>query len=79
MANINVETPYGNEIVPFHGQGATNPKGWLMLLPTGNFVNKITYPDFPAVTDITYLANIWDIEVSGEKSSRNTLCLCLAL
>ena len=62
QARIEVENPYGTEIIDFVNQASTNSKGWFMILPTG-VINKISYPDFPAITDIGYSNNVMDIEV----------------
>ena len=64
-ARITIQNQYGTTVVPFHFQDTTNKQGWLLLLPTGDLINKIRYPDFPAVSDVSYSSTVSDIEVSN--------------
>ena len=60
--DIYLETVHGGHRVPFSGN--TNArKGWSTVLPTG-IMNKISYPEFPGITDVYYNAKFLELEVS---------------
>ena len=70
-ARITVENTFGITEVGFKDEDTTNKKGWLLLLPTGLDTHIIRYPDFPAVSDITYSARVSDIEVNMDVMRKN--------
>ena len=62
--DIYLETEFGGHRVGFRGQtGGLLIKGWFAIVPTGT-MNKISYPDFPAITDFFYNAKVWELDVS---------------
>ena len=73
--NATVFNTFGTGIVQFHGQGITHIRGWFFLLPTGSVQNIIYFPDFPTITDITYDAQVQDLEVN----TNNMQCISMQL
>ena len=72
--DLEVTTASGSTIVPFHRKGTTHPKGWFMVLPSGQEVNRLRYPNVSTITDISYSAAVQDLEVMSKDCSNCLLC-----
>lgn len=66
LQDIYLENEFGGHIRHFSGSTGFIVKGWYAILPTG-VLNKISYPDFPGITDIYYNFKLVEMDVSINK------------